>query len=432
MVLRIEDPYMVRSLPACPWWRLAAATGLLLLAALLPLRAATAQDTLRAAIIVNDEVISELELIMRLRLALASSGLRETEEARLRLQPQVMRQLVDELLQLQEARRLGIAVDEARVDEAFGRVAANNGLTPEQLTQALLSSGILPDYLKDQIRAQIRWQAVVARRLRPQVQVDPEEIDEAVQRIAATSDQPQRLLAEIFLAVDSVEQEAEVRELAYRLHDEIKKGANFPAVARQFSQAASAGAGGDLGWVEAGQLPADIEEAVKALKPGDLSDPVETLNGYYLILMRDERQAPESAVTVALKQILFVPANNSKSAVEAAARKAQDAAKKVTGCADVEAVAKEMGAAENVDLGTQNTAELPSQLRQFASSQPLGQPSQPIQVPGGIAIFFVCDRQDGGINRQLVEERLVREKLEVLARRYMRDLRRAANIEIRI
>jgi len=278
----------------------------------------------------------------------------------------------------------------------------------------------------------MRWQAVVTRRLRPQVQVTSEEIDEAVQRIAATSDQPQRLLAEIFLAVDSVEQEAEVRELAYRLHDEIKKGASFPAVARQFSQAASAGAGGDLGWVEAGQLPTELEQAVQALKPGELSEPLETLNGYYLILVRDQRQAPESAVTVLLKQILFVPASNSKAAVEAAARKAQDAAKKVTGCADVEAVAQEMGAAENVDLGTQNAAELPGQLRQIATSQPLGQASEPIQVPGGIAVFFVCERQDGGINRQLVEERLVREKLEVLARRYMRDLRREANIEIRI
>jgi peptidyl-prolyl cis-trans isomerase SurA len=423
---------MLRYLPACPWWRLATAIGLLLLTAFVPLRPAAAQDTLRAAIIVNDEVISELELIMRLRLALASAGLRESDETRQRLQPQVMRQLVDELLQLQEARRLGIDVDEQRVEEAFGRVAANNGLTQEQLTQALLGSGILPDYLKDQIRAQMRWQAVVTRRLRPQVQVTSEEIDEAVQRIAATSDQPQRLLAEVFLAVDSVEQEAEVRELAYRLHDEIKKGASFPAVARQFSQAASAGAGGDLGWVEAGQLPTELEQAVQALKPGELSEPLETLNGYYLILVRDQRQAPESAVTVLLKQILFVPASNSRAAVEAAARKAQDAAKKVTGCADVEAVAQEMGAAENVDLGTQNAAELPGQLRQIATSQPLGQASEPIQVPGGIAIFFVCERQDGGINRQLVEERLVREKLEVLARRYMRDLRREANIEIRI
>lgn len=417
----------------CPsLYRAAAAALLLLLAALVPQRAPQAQDTLRAAIIVNDEVISELELIMRLRLALASAGLRESDETRQRLQPQVMRQLIDELLQLQEARRLGIEIDEARVDEAFGRVAANNGLTEEQLTKALLQSGILPDYLKDQIRAQMRWQAVVSRRLRPQVQVTEEEVDEAVQRIAATSDQPQRLLAEIFLVVDSVEQEAEVAELAQRLYDEIKKGASFPAVARQFSQSATASAGGDLGWVEAGQLPAELEELVKTMKPGDLSPPFETLNGYYLILVRDERQSPESATNVLLKQILFVPTANTKAAFEQAARKAKEAGSKVTSCDNVAAVAKDMGAAENTDLGTQNAAELPGQLRKIAQEQPIGQASEPIQVPGGIAVFFVCEREDVGIDRKRVEERLVREKLDVLARRYMRDLRRAANIEVRI
>ena len=427
---------MAPRLPVRPWARPWLHRGVLvaavLLAALLPQRAPLAQDTLRAAIIVNDEVISELELIMRLRLALASAGLRESDETRQRLQPQVMRQLIDELLQLQEARRLGIEIEESRVDEAFGRVASNNGLTEQQLGQALMQSGILPDYLKDQIRAQIRWQAVVSRRLRPQVQIAEEEIDEAVQRIAATSDQPQRLLAEIFLAVDSVEQEAEVADLANRLYDEIKKGASFPAVARQFSQSASAGAGGDLGWVEAGQLPAELEELVKTLKPGDLSPPFETLNGYYLILVRDERQAPENAINVEMKQILFVPTANTKAAFEQAARKAKEAGSRVSTCADVAAVAKDMGAAENTDLGTQSASDLPGQMRAIAEAQPIGQASEPIQVPGGIAVFFVCSREDLGIDRKAVEERLIREKLEVLARRYMRDLRRAANIEVRI
>jgi peptidyl-prolyl cis-trans isomerase SurA len=412
--------------------RRGALVAVVLLTALLPQRPTLAQDTLRAAIIVNDEAISELELIMRLRLALASAGLKENDETRERLRPQVMRQLIDELLQMQEARKLGIEVDEARVDEAFGRVAANNGLTQEQLSKALMQSGILPDYLKDQIRAQMRWQSVVSRRLRPQVQVTEEEVDVAVQRIAATSDEPQRLLAEIFLSVDSVDQEKEMADLANRLYEEIKKGASFPAVARQFSQSATAGAGGDMGWVEAGQLPADLEDMVKTLKPGDLSPPFETLNGYYIILVRDERQAPENATNVDLKQILFAPTANTKPALEQAARKAKEAGSKVTGCDDVATVAKAMGAAENTDLGTQNAAELPGRLRQIAEDLPIGQASEPIQVPGGIAVFFVCKREDIGIDRKMVEDRLVREKLEVLARRYMRDLRRSANVDIRI
>lgn len=393
---------------------------------------ARAQDTLRAAIVVNDEVISELELVMRMRLAMISAGLRENEETRQRIQPQVIRALVDEMIQSQEARRLDITVDESQVEQTFARIAGNNNLQPEQLAQALMQSGILPEYLKDQIRAQLLWQQVVARRLRPQVQISAEEIDEAVARLEATKDQPQRLLAEIFLGIDNVTEEGPVREQANQIYADLQKGANFPALARQFSQSASAPNGGDLGWVEAGQLPSELEQAIAGLRPGQLSQPIETVNGIYLILVRDQRTAPESEVTVTLKQVFFPVRERTREALERAAGRAVEAAAAITSCADVAAVAERMQSPGTVDLGTVSVADLPGNLRQVVTTLPLNQPSPPVEVTGGVATVVVCDRQDGGINRAKVEERLMREKLEVLARRLMRDLRRAANVEIRI
>jgi peptidyl-prolyl cis-trans isomerase SurA len=400
--------------------------------AALPTGPGRAQDTLRAAIVVNDAVISELELVMRMRLTMISAGLRENEETRLRIQPQVIRALVDEMIQSQEASRLGIVVDEAQVDETLARIAGNNNLQPEQLAQALVQSGILPDYLKDQIRAQLLWQQVVARRLRPQVQIAPEEIDEAVARLEATRNQPQRLLAEIFLGIDNVTEEGPIREQANQIYEDLQKGANFPALARQFSQSASAANGGDLGWVEPGQLPTELETAIAGLRPGQLSQPIETVNGIYLILVREQRTAPENEVTVMLKQVFFPVRERTRDALERAAGKAVEAAAAITTCADVAGVAERMQSPGTVDLGTLNLADLPANLRQMVTTLPINQASPPIEVPGGVSTVVVCDRQDGGINRAKVEERLVRDKLEVLARRLMRDLRRAANVEIRI
>ncbi len=404
------------------------ATGLVVLSP----AASQAQDTLRAAIVVNDEVVSELELVMRLRLAMISAGLRENEETRQRLQPQVIRALVDEMIQAQEARRLNITIDESQVDQTFAKIASNNNLKPEQLAQALVQSGILPDYLKGQIRAQLTWQQVVIRRLRPQVLITQEEIDEAVARLEATKDQPQRLLAEIFLGIDNVTEEAPVREQAQQILADLKKGANFPALARQFSQSASAPNGGDLGWVEAGQLPAELEDAIRTMKAGQLSEPIETVNGIYLILVRDQRTAPENDVTVTLKQVFFPLRERTREALERAAARAVEAAAAITSCTDVAAVAEKMHAPGTVDLGTVSIGDLPGNLRQVVAALPLNQPSPPVEVPGGVATVVVCDRQDGGINRSKVEETLIRDKVEVLARRLMRDLRRAANVEIRI
>ena len=425
---------MPRSQPAARFGLCSLMLGVLALAAVLGAapRPAAAQDTLRAAIIVNDEAISELELVMRLRLALISSGLRETPETVERLRPQVIRTLIDELLQRQEARRLGITVDEQQVRDTFARIAQNNGLTGEQLADALRGAGVLPAYLADQIRAQLTWQAVVQRRLRPQVEVSQEEIDEAVARLEATKDQPQRLLAEIFLAVDNVTQEEEVRRQAQELRDEIAGGANFQAVARQFSQSASAANGGDLGWVEPGQLPQDLDQALQSLKPGDLSQPIDTLSGFYIILVRDERTAPENVVTVTLKQVAFPYKERTRNEVERAAGKAAQAAAAITGCADVEAVAERLGASGPTDLGATNLQDLAPNMQAAVSQLAIGQASPPVEIQGAIATVVLCDRQDGGINRGRVEERLVNEKLENLARRFMRDLRRAANVEIRV
>lgn len=393
---------------------------------------ASAQDTLRAAIVVNDEVVSELELVMRVRLAMVSAGLRETPETVERIRPQVIRTLIDEMIQGQEARRLNIAVDEAQVEETFARIAANNGLQPEQLAQALTQSGILPDYLKSQIRAQITWQQVISIRLRPQVQVPQEEIDEAVARLEATKDQPQRLLAEIFLAIDNVTEEERVREQARQMHADLMRGANFQALAREFSQSASGPNGGDLGWVEPGQLPGELEAALRSLRPGQLSEPIETVNGIYLILMRDQRTAPENEISVTLKQVFFPFKERTREALERAAMRAVEAAAAIRSCDDVAAVAARMQSPGEVDLGTVNLADLPGNVRQAIAGLPLNQPSPPVEMQGGVSTLVVCDRQEGGINRARVEERLVREKLEVLARRLMRDLRRAANVEIRI
>lgn len=395
-------------------------------------RATLAQDTLRAAVVVNDEVISELELTMRLRLALVSSGLPDNQEARDRLQPQVLRALIDEAIQTQEARRLNITVEDEVVEETFGRIAQNNNITTAQLEQALNSAGILPAYLKDQIRAQLTWQAVVQRRLRPQVQVTDEEVDEAVSRLEATKDQPQRLLAEIFLAVENVAEEETVRQQAYRLVEEMRRGASFQALARQFSQSASAANGGDLGWVEAGQLPAELEQGLAGVPVGQLSSPIETQNGFYIILVRDQRMAPESGMTIDLRQVFFPVQERTQANLERAARQAFDAANRIQGCDTVEAAAVASGAVGSTDLGTVALADLPSNVRGILSSIPIGQPTQPVEVPGGVAVLVVCDRQDSGINRDRVRERLVREKLEVVARRYMRDLRRAATIDIRL
>lgn len=281
---------MTLSMPRC---RLVLAMTLVLIAAAAgPLkRDARAQDALRAAAVVNDEVISILDLLMRVRLAILGAGIEDTPEARNRIARQVLGRLIDERLQQQEAERLDIDVTDSQMDLALESLARQNKMTREQLFDALNQRSIYPSALLDQVRAQLLWQIVVQRSLTPKITIREDEIDEIVARISAKQGELERRVAEITLGVETALQEEEVRQNAARLVEQIRAGASFSGLAREFSQSATANLGGDLGWVKDGELPDNLNRVLAGMQPGQVSDPVRTLTGFTILLLLEQRQS---------------------------------------------------------------------------------------------------------------------------------------------
>ncbi len=395
--------------------------------------ARAAQDMLRAAAMVNDEVISMLDLDMRLRLAILATGQQNDRQLRDRMTAQVIRALIDERLQEQEAERLGITITDEQVTIAAKEIARRNKLTIENFTGLIESRGILPEAFFDQIRGQLTWSALVARRLRPTVQVTDEEIEEVVRRIAANRGARQRRVSEIFLAVDTALQEDEVRRNAERLFEQLRAGASFPSLARQFSESAAAARSGDLGWVQEGQLSEELDKALARMRPGMLSRPIRTLSGFHILLLSEERETSLGEVTLHLKQILIaVPNGASEEQRRAAAERAGQARERIAGCAGLDELAREIGAPGSGDLGTVKLSDMPAQIRDALMALPVGQPSRTVSVSGGLGVLVVCDRVESGIDRNRIGQRLTAERLDMLARRYMRDLRRNANVDIRL
>ena len=154
----------------------------------------------RIVAVVNDDVITSQDLIDRLALALATSGLPNNPESMQRLAPQVMRGLVDEKLQLQEAARLNLTVSEQEIDNAMDTIAQRNKTNRAELVRFLTDRQLNPRTLREQLRAQIAWIKVVGRVLRPRIVVTQEQIDLALKHnVAATAD-TEVLLSEISAA----------------------------------------------------------------------------------------------------------------------------------------------------------------------------------------------------------------------------------------
>jgi len=240
-------------------------------------------------------------------------------------------------------------------------------------------------------------------------------------------------VAEIFLAVDTVLEEDEILGNARRLFEQLRAGGNFTSLARQFSEAASAARGGDLGWIQEGQLPEELDAALAKMRPGSLSPPVRSLSGFHLLLLRDERQSSLGEITLHIKQVVFGrPQNATEEQEQALIAQAEAARGRIAGCTGLDALAAEIGSQGSGDLGTVKANDLPPRVRDVVLSLPIGQASPPIEVPGGRGILVVCERTDSSIDRDKIRERLSSQRLDMLARRYMRDLRRNANVDIRL
>jgi peptidyl-prolyl cis-trans isomerase SurA len=402
------------------------------LALVLP-AAAGAQESLRIAAVVNDEAISFLDLEARVKLILISSNVGYTPENRRRAAPQVLRQLVDERLQIQEGKRLNLDATEEEIKEAFRRIEEQAKLPPGGLDEEIKQAGINRDSMVEQMRASIVWQKVIRQRVASQVQVGDDEVEEILSNIKRTKDQPELRIAEILLGVDRPEREAEVRRFAEQLADQARGGADFNALARQFSEAASAATGGEIGWVLPDQLDDIIAGEIRAASPGTIVGPIRTTAGFHIIRYAERRLLQAGGASdslVNLRQAIFPISGGAEEDIRRKATELRSAAT----CPDFEKQAEEAKAVPPYSLGRLKVTDLNAALRPAVAPLAPNKVSEPIKVGDAIAVFMVCDRADGPSNLPSaadVREQLFRGKLSIVARRYLRDLRRAAYLDFR-
>ncbi|HNQ92333.1 MAG TPA: SurA N-terminal domain-containing protein [Alphaproteobacteria bacterium] len=247
--------------------------------------------------VVNQGVVTSSDLQARLDLIAMSTGLPPSKELTAKLRPQVLDMLIEETVKTQEADRLKIAVDPKEVEEGFATIAKQNNIPADTFRKALQQRGINTATMNEQIRAQLAWNKVIQKRVRPRVDVSEADIDSELDVLRAAIGKTQYRVAEIFLPISEQAKSSDVANLARKLSDQLQGTPEaFPKVARQFSQSAGAEQGGMIGWVFGGQMPEEIDEALPSLAVGKVSQPIKTASGYYILFVADKRQLTEETL----------------------------------------------------------------------------------------------------------------------------------------
>ena len=395
-------------------------------------------SVLGIAAIVNDEVISRYDLEQRVGLVVTTAGIQPTAENVNRIQTQVLRSLVDEKLQLQEANRLEIKVTEEEVEAAFDQIAARNNMSGNDIKQFLVRAGVSVNALRGQLESDIAWNKVVSQQFGGRVRIGEEEIKEVIARLQTNANQPRYLVSEILLTFDEPSQEREIAAGAQRLVEQMRGGAPFQAVAQQFSQSASAATGGDIGWIQAGQLRAELADVISTLATNTISDPIRTVNGFYILQVRGKQNGlgPDPMLNQfeLIQVILPLAPDAPAQEVNRRATQAQKLVADFKTCALLPDLAAKISDAEVSPARTIAAGQLDPQLQNAVLSREAGEMLPPLRSPRGLEMIAICDRKDhqGGMpERDAIEDNLFSQQLAMMARRHLRDLRRDAVVETR-
>lgn len=435
---------------------------------------------------VNDDVVTLVDLDSRVRLYLGGNPRQPSPEEFARLQKEVLERLIDEKLQLQEAKALSIDVADDQIAQGFAEIARQNHTSPEEFRDRLQQAGVRLDTLREQIRAEIAWSQVVRRKLRPQINVSEQEIDDAMQQRNRSAGKTEYHLAEIFLSTENADP-ARVEAEANDIYMALRKGARFSEIARARSQSPGATNGGDIGWLSEDQVDSTIASHLRNMQAGQVTPPIKAGKGYYVVFLRDRRQggvaamdaapapAPAASTTgaeesaqesiLALRQLTIpVAATDPQPVLAAKAARADALAAEVKGCDALDAKAGEFNT--KTVGGPQKMSTLPPPIAKVLDGLADGALSKPVRTTNGISVFMICSRttpastapteapapaaaQDQGQSAEAqvepapgtsteneVREKIANEigsgRLTQMQERYLRDLRATAFIERRI
>ncbi|HMJ93882.1 MAG TPA: peptidylprolyl isomerase [Allosphingosinicella sp.] len=393
----------------------------------------------KATAIVNGDVITATDVDQRLALiVLGAQGQQIPPEEMERLRAQVLRNLVDETLQIQAAEGKDIKVEKKEIDTYYSRYARNFGKTPEQFAEYLRAVGSSEATIKRQIHGEMAWTRLQDARILPFVNPSEEEVRGIIARLEASRGTQEYRVGEIFLSA-TPETADTARANAMRIIEQLKNGASFQAYARQFSEASTAVVGGDLGWLRAEQLPEALSEAITQMPVGAISNPIAIPGGFSILALQDSRKvlvADARDAVLSLKQMsITFPPGTTRAQAEPKIQQLKEVSQTMGGCGRAEAAAATIGA-EVVSSDQVKVRDLPPTLQDALLRLSIGQPTAPFGTfEEGVRVLVLCGRDDPqaatGPTYDDVYAKLREEGVNRRAQRYLRDLRRDAVVDYR-
>jgi peptidyl-prolyl cis-trans isomerase SurA len=409
-------------------------------------RTVTAVEADRIVAIVNDEVITLNDLRTRLDSAMGQLKRQGTPlPPRDVLEKQMLERLVVDRIQLQTARDTGLRIDDSQLDQALNRIATGNKMTLGQFRQALEKDGIRFAKFREEIREEMTVARLREREVDNRLVISDAEIDNFLESEASKSggsgDEVQ--VAHILLRAPesaSPEQIQKLKAKADQVLERLRKGEDFSQVAAAYSDAPDALQGGLLPPRPLDRLPGLFAEAIKAMKPGDISPLLKSPNGFHIVKLVAKRG---STVLPPVQQTrvrhILIKVNELVSEPDAL-HKLQGLLDRLKHGGDFAELARlysqDGSAAKGGDLGWIYPGDTVPEFERVMNRLAPNELSEPVQSPFGYHLIQVLERRMQDVSderkRMAARQTLRERKLDEAYQDWLRQIRDRAYVEYRL
>lgn len=399
----------------------------------------------RIVAVISDQVITRRELDERMKTVVLELQRQGTPlPPNDVLEKQVLERMIQSRLQLQFAKETGLRIDDSALDSAIGRIASNNKLSVQELRGLIEKDGINFARYREDIREEIILVRLREREVENKIQIADSEIDNFLKTLQQQESSGEEFnLSHILIRVPeqaSPEQLQDRRSRAERALGQIKNGTDFRQIAAAVSDAPDGIQGGLMGWREFVQLPTVFSDAVKGLKPGEVSGVLRSAAGFHILRVNDRRgHVNDAMVTQTRSRHILVKTSELVSENDARERivKILDRIENKADFADVARLQSEdASAAKGGDLGWLSPGDTVPEFEKAMDALKPGQVSAPVRSPFGWHLIQVLERRSQDMSQQQqrlrARQALREQKAEEAYLEWTRQLRDSIFVDIRL
>ncbi|MDG2001237.1 MAG: SurA N-terminal domain-containing protein [Alphaproteobacteria bacterium] len=387
--------------------------------------------------IVNDEPITMMDLDGRLKLIIISSNLPNNADTRKNLSGQVLQSLINERLQQQEAKKLGIRVSDQEVENNIKFIENQNNMQENQLVETLFKNGVPKSVLPKRLKANLIMEKLLNNIIKPKVIINTSEVNNEYNNIVSNNGTLEYKYSEISFNFTNISKKENLILIAKQIRKKITEENNFDTIAKRIQENGT-GSYKNNDWKLLNKINQDIYSNIKNLDKNEISDLIITNTGISIIKINGKREFKIPDLSDSVTDISFIsfdlPINKKK--VDIVTENIIKITNNLKSCDEMTNLSKVYGNKKGKYIGKVLLKNLPNYFTEEIKKLNLNQPSKPIVADDGIYVTMICNN-----NKKLNQEYAIKEtiknkirtrSIKTLRERYLLDLNRKALIDVRI